>query len=180
MEIVLVKIKELKKNAENPRIIKDDRFKKLVKSIQDFPEMMNLRPIVIDAYNVILGGNQRYEACKSLGWKEVPTIKAESLTEDEKKQFIIADNAHYGDWDWDKLANDWDDSLLAEWGVNIPLMTTLDELDEDVEEDQKGTFPLSITLNIIEFKKWQKHKKEMGFKSDTQAFQQLVLALINE
>jgi ParB-like chromosome segregation protein Spo0J len=173
----MLPIGHIKKNESNPRIIKDVKFRKLVNSIKEFPQMMYIRPIVVDANNVILGGNQRYEACKTLKWKEVPVLIADDLTPEEQKHFIIADNASAGEWDWDILANDWSAGDLEAWGVDIPLMTTLDEL-EDEEQPQQGTFPLSITLNIIEFKKWQNYKKEAGFRSDTDAFKETVLKLI--
>jgi hypothetical protein len=113
-------INEIKPNPSNPRIIKDDKFKKLVKSIQDFPQMLELRPIVIDENNIVLGGNMRLKACIEAGLKDVPVKQAKELTEDQKKEFIVKDNVGYGDWDWDDLANNWDEQLLTEWGLDIP------------------------------------------------------------
>jgi hypothetical protein len=113
-------INEIKPNPNNPRIIKDDKFKKLVKSIQDFPQMLELRPIVIDENNIVLGGNMRLKACIEAGLKDVPVKQAKELTEDQKKEFIVKDNVGYGDWDWDDLANNWDEQLLTEWGLDIP------------------------------------------------------------
>lgn len=113
-------INEIKPNPNNPRIIKDDKFKKLVKSIQDFPQMLELRPIVIDENNVVLGGNMRLKACKEAGLKDVPVVKASDLTEEQKKEFIVKDNVGYGEWDWDDLANNWDTEDLIEWGLDIP------------------------------------------------------------
>jgi DNA modification methylase len=113
-------INEIKPNPNNPRIIKDDKFKKLVKSIQDFPQMLELRPIVIDENNIVLGGNMRLKACIEAGLKDVPVKQAKDLTEKQKKEFIVKDNVGYGEWDWDDLANNWDEQLLTEWGLDIP------------------------------------------------------------
>jgi hypothetical protein len=113
-------INEIKPNPNNPRIIKDDKFKKLVKSIQDFPQMLELRPIVIDENNIVLGGNMRLKACIEAGLTDVPVKQAKELTEDQKKEFIVKDNVGYGEWDWDDLANNWDEQLLTEWGLDIP------------------------------------------------------------
>jgi len=117
-----MKISDLKLNPNNPRLIKDDRFRKLVKSISEFPKMMELRPIVIDSDNVILGGNMRYKALKELNYKDIPdewVKNANDLTEDETRRFIIADNVGFGEHDWDILANDWEVSELSEWGLDI-------------------------------------------------------------
>jgi DNA modification methylase len=119
-EIVLVKINEVKSNPNNPRLIKDEKFKQLVKSIQDFPDMLKLRPIVVNDDMVVLGGNMRLKACKEAGLKEIPIIKASSLTEQQQKEFIIKDNIGYGEWEWDTLANEWDAEQLTEWGLDIP------------------------------------------------------------
>jgi hypothetical protein len=113
-------INEIKPNPNNPRIIKDDKFNKLVKSIKDFPQMLELRPIVIDENNIVLGGNMRLKACIEAGLKDVPVKQAKELTEEQKKEFIVKDNVGYGEWDWDDLANNWDEQLLTEWGLDIP------------------------------------------------------------
>jgi len=125
-------INEIKPNPNNPRIIKDDKFKKLVKSIQDFPQMLELRPIVIDENNIVLGGNMRLKACIEAGLKDVPVKQAKELTEEQKKEFIVKDNVGYGEWDWDDLANNWDEQLLTEWGLDIPNFdATVLEAEED-------------------------------------------------
>jgi DNA modification methylase len=132
-EIVLVKINEVKSNPNNPRLIKDEKFKQLVKSIQDFPDMLKLRPIVVNDDMVVLGGNMRLKACKESGLKEIPIIKASSLTEQQQKEFIIKDNIGYGEWEWDTLANEWDAEQLTEWGLDIPNFDT--EVLEAEEDD---------------------------------------------
>jgi site-specific DNA-methyltransferase (adenine-specific) len=126
-----VPINTVKANPNNPRIIKDDKFAKLVKSINEFPQMLNLRPIVVNDDMVVLGGNMRLKACKEAGLKEIPIIKASELTEQQQKEFIVKDNVGYGEWDWDDLANNWDSSELEEWGLDIPGFKTEDEAQED-------------------------------------------------
>jgi DNA modification methylase len=115
-----VPINTVKANPNNPRIIKDDKFAKLVKSINEFPQMLNLRPIVVNDDMVVLGGNMRLKACKEAGLKEIPVIKASELTEQQQKEFIVKDNVGYGEWDWNDLANNWDADQLQDWGLDIP------------------------------------------------------------
>jgi site-specific DNA-methyltransferase (adenine-specific) len=126
-----VPINTVKANPNNPRIIKDDKFAKLVKSINEFPQMLKLRPIVVNDDMVVLGGNMRLKACKEAGLKEIPIIKASELTEQQQKEFIVKDNVGYGEWDWDDLANNWDAAELEEWGLDIPDFKTEDEAQED-------------------------------------------------
>jgi site-specific DNA-methyltransferase (adenine-specific) len=115
-----VKIGLIKLNPNNPRLIKDDKFQKLVKSIKDFPEMLEIRPIVVNADMVILGGNMRLKACKEAGLKEVSIIVADNLTEDQQREFLIKDNVSGGEWDWELLANEWDVQQLDDWGLDVP------------------------------------------------------------
>jgi ParB-like chromosome segregation protein Spo0J len=128
-----VAISKIKSNPDNPRIIKDDKFKQLVKSIKDFPQMLELRPIVVDRDMVVLGGNMRLKACLEAGLKEVDILIADQLTEDQKKEFIIKDNVGFGEWDWDLLANEWDTDLLEEWGLDLNIEDKLDNLDDGEE-----------------------------------------------
>jgi len=121
-----VKVSKIKANPNNPRIIRDDKFEKLKKSIQDFPEMLELRPIVVDNDYVVLGGNMRLKAIKDLGIKEVTVVKADSLTEEQKKEFIVKDNVGFGEWDFDAL-QEWDNDKLKDWGFEAPKM----DLDEN-------------------------------------------------
>ena len=127
-------INELITNPHNPRSISDTQLEKLMKSIQEFPEMLNLRPVVIDENNVILGGNMRVLACRQLGITDIPVVVAKGLSEDRKKEFIIKDNLGFGEWDWDILANEWDIVTLDEWGLDLPLDT-----DEPVAIDEQTT-----------------------------------------
>lgn len=114
-----VKISALKNNPNNPRIIKDDKFQKLVASIKEFPQMLDLRPIVVNDDMIVLGGNMRLKACKEAGLKEIPIIKASELTEEQQRAFIIKDNIGYGEWDWNMLANEWESDVLVEWGLDV-------------------------------------------------------------
>jgi ParB-like chromosome segregation protein Spo0J len=131
-----MKINELKSNPNNPRLIKDHKFKQLVKSIQDFPQMLELRPIVIDENNMVLGGNMRLKACLEAGLTDVPVIHANNLSEEKKKEFIVKDNVGYGEWDWDDLANNWDAEQLTEWGLDIPAFANNDI--EEPKDNAKG------------------------------------------
>jgi hypothetical protein len=119
-----MRIQDIKPNPENPRIIKDHKFKQLVESIKSFPQMLELRPIVIDENNVVLGGNMRLKACIEAGLTDVSVVQAKDLTDLQKKEFIVKDNVGYGEWDWDDLANNWDEQLLTEWGLDIPNFQT--------------------------------------------------------
>jgi hypothetical protein len=114
-----VPIGTIKNNPNNPRVIKDDKFKKLVQSIKDLPEMAEVRPVVVNTDMVVLGGNMRLKAMREAGWKDVP-IQVVDWNEDKQRQFIIKDNVSGGEWDWDMLANEWDTEELQEWGLDLP------------------------------------------------------------
>lgn len=149
MKSIKVKISEVKSNPNNPRIIKDDKFQKLVKSIKEFPEMLNIRPIVVNADMVVLGGNMRLKACKEAGIKEVAIIKADDLTDEQQKQFIIKDNVGFGEWDWENLANQWDENDLAEWGLDIPSFNVSKDLDYSILDEADISDQLSeMTSNV--------------------------------
>ena len=135
MKTEKVKIGKIKNNPNNPRLIKDDKFKKLVKSIKEFPEMLEIRPIVVDKDNIVLGGNMRLRACQEAGLKEVHIIQADKLTEKQQREFIIKDNVGFGEWDWNDLANEWDAEELEDWGLDLPLdfNTELEAEEDDYE-----------------------------------------------
>ena len=115
----IVKISDVKINPNNPRLIKDDKFAKLVQSIKDLPQMLDIRPIVVNSDMVVLGGNMRLKACKEAGLKQVPIIIADNLTEDQQREFLIKDNVSGGEWDWQMLANDWHTEQLNDWGLEV-------------------------------------------------------------
>ena len=119
MKTEQVAINTIRENNENPRLIKDNKFYKLVESIKQFPKMLEVRPIVIDEDGVILGGNMRFKALLHLKHKKVNVVKIEGLTPKQKKEFIIKDNVGFGQWDWDILSNEWESKELNEWGLDI-------------------------------------------------------------
>ena len=125
-------IAAIKPNEENPRFITDSKFKKLVKSIKDFPEMLEARPLVIDEDNVVLGGNMRLKALKAAGVMEVPVKKVIGWSEQQKREFIIKDNVGFGEWDWDIIANNWNTEQITEWGLDLPGF----DIDPDALDDQ--------------------------------------------
>jgi len=138
-----MKISDIKSNPNNPRIIKDENFKKLVQSIKDFPEMLDARPLVLNKDNVILGGNMRFRAAKEAGLKELP-VKIVDWSEDKQKEFIIKDNVSGGDWDWDTLANEWSAEDLDKWGLETPDgWGEPDEIEEDEAPEVSDEPPVS-------------------------------------
>jgi DNA modification methylase len=147
----LVKITEVKTNAKNPRTIKDEKFKKLVKSIQEFPDMLNKRPLIVftdvDGKYVVLGGNMRLKACKEIGLKEIPVILADEWTEEQKAEFLIKDNVGFGEWDWDILTDEWDTDKLEDWGLDLPVDLSVKEL--EAEEDDFDVPEGGIETDIV-------------------------------
>jgi ParB-like chromosome segregation protein Spo0J len=175
MQIKKVKITSVKPNKANPRIIKDFKFGKLVKSIRQFPEMLKIRPIVVNKDNVILGGNMRYKASLEAGLEEVYIIQAKDLTDEQQQEFIIKDNVGFGEWDWDQLANEWDTDKLSDWGVDVPFT------DEEVEEmtnpdniDTENIFATELDAEsnylVLKFDKdidWLQAKTIFGLQTET-------------
>jgi ParB-like chromosome segregation protein Spo0J len=144
MNIEWVKTTDIHANENNPRILKDDKFKKLVQSIKDFPEMLEIRPIVVNNEMIVLGGNMRLKAIQEIGLKEIPIIKAENLTEEQEREFLIKDNVGFGEWDWDALANDWNPEELDLWGLEVPKI--IDSVESD---DLSDKIELSFRIEII-------------------------------
>jgi site-specific DNA-methyltransferase (adenine-specific) len=169
-----VPINTVKANPNNPRIIKDDKFAKLVKSINEFPQMLNLRPIVVNDDMVVLGGNMRLKACKEAGLKEIPIIKASELTEQQQKEFIVKDNVGYGEWDWDDLANNWDVDELTEWGLDIPGFVNEETIPE-VEEDDFDVPEGGIETDIVPGDLFEigQHKLLCGSSTETDTWERL-------
>ena len=169
-----VPINTVKANPNNPRIIKDDKFAKLVKSINEFPQMLNLRPIVVNDDMVVLGGNMRLKACKEAGLKEIPIIKASELTEQQQKEFIVKDNVSFGEWDWDDLANNWDVDELTEWGLDIPGFVN-EEIIPEVEEDDFDVPEGGIETNIVPGDLFEigQHKLLCGSSTETDTWERL-------
>lgn len=146
-----INIKLVIPHPNNPRTIRDHKFKQLVKSIKEFPEMLQLRPIIVDDNCVVLGGNMRLRACIEAGLKRVPIIKASTLTPEQQKRFIISDNVGFGEWDWDILANEWDQEELIDWGLDLPVMDIVDAgtADEDDYDAPEGGLKTDIVLGDL-------------------------------
>lgn len=161
-DVSLIKI-----NPGNPRIIKDDKFKKLVKSIQEFPEMLEKRPIVVNREMIVLGGNMRLKACIEAGLKEVPVIVAD-WSEAKQREFIIKDNVSGGEWDWDLLANDWDTEQLNDWGLDIPDFITNQEDDYEIPDEIQTDIVLGDLFEI------GPHRLLCGDSTEADAVQKLL------
>jgi ParB-like chromosome segregation protein Spo0J len=139
-----MKLSDIKPNPSNPRIIKDEKFAKLVQSIKDFPQMLELRPIVINSDNIVLGGNMRLRACKEAGLKEVPVMRADDLTPEQQAEFIIKDNVGFGEWDWEMLANQWEAEKLNDWGLDVPDFKVADEEEPDMSDEIKSLYRIEV------------------------------------
>jgi ParB-like chromosome segregation protein Spo0J len=140
-----VPIGTIKNNPNNPRVIKDDKFKKLVQSIKDLPEMAEVRPVVVNTDMVVLGGNMRLKAMREAGWKDVP-IQVVDWDEYKQRQFIIKDNVSGGEWDWDMLANEWDTEQLKDWGIDLPIFAE-EPFGDDLIGDEKNK-PATIKITF--------------------------------
>ena len=173
MNIQKVKLSEIKNNPNNPRILKDDKFAKLVKSIKEFPKMLEIRPIVVNSDMIVLGGNMRLKACKEVGLKEVPIVLADDLTEDEQKQFIIKDNVGFGEWDWDMLANEWEADLLEEWGLDVPDFGITEEPSAE-EDDYEMLDEVQTDIVLGDLFEIGEHRLLCGDSTDSDAVQKLM------
>jgi len=161
MNIEKVKLSKVKNNPNNPRLIKDDKFKKLVNSIKEFPEMLKIRPIVVNEDMIVLGGNMRLKACRAAGLKEVFIIKASELTEEQQREFIIKDNSGFGDWDEKDLLENWDIEKLNEWGLDIENKDPADGVTAEVEFseylDESQNYVVLIFDNDVDWLSAQTH-----------------------
>jgi DNA modification methylase len=167
-----VPISQVIPNPTNPRIIKDDKFKKLVKSIEEFPQMLELRPIVVDSNMVVLGGNMRLKACIAAGLKEVPVIVADQLTDEQKGEFIIKDNVGFGEWDWDLLANEWDVEALTDWGLELPFDNT--PVLEAEEDDYEAPSEIKTDIVLGDLIEIGNHRLLCGDSTDSDAVARLM------
>ena len=147
---------KLKTNPNNPRTIRKDQLEKLVKSLREFPEMLEARPIVVDPDYVVLGGNMRLKAAQEAGLAEVPVYVA-TWEEAKHKEFVIKDNLAFGEWDWDMLANEWDAEELDDWGLELPIETETERLSKleytDIYYEPKNQPKLKLAdcLNMDKF-----------------------------
>ena len=165
-EEINIQVAALKPNPNNPRLIKDHKFNKLVKSLKEFPDMLKIRPIVVNKDFVILGGNMRYQAAIEAGLKDVWITKVD-LTEEQEKEFIIKDNIGFGEWDWDLISNDydWDNKKLSEWGLDIWQPTTAEELEDffenNIEEEEEEDGMKKLVLEFTE-QEYEMVKSKIG------------------
>jgi DNA modification methylase len=166
-------IAAIKPNEENPRFITDAKFKKLVKSIKDFPEMLEARPLVIDEDNVVLGGNMRLKALRSAGVFEIPVKRVEGWTAEQKKEFIIKDNLGYGEWDWELVANGWDAEQLEDWGLDIPSFEIEPEA-EAVEDDYSEPDDLKVDVVLGDLIEIGQHRLLCGDSTDSDQLDKLM------
>lgn len=162
MDITLTRISDIKANPDNPRVIKNEKFVKLVRSIKDFPEMLKLRPIVVNKDMVVLGGNMRLRACIEAGLEEVPVIKATDLTAAQEKEFIIKDNVGFGEWNWDELANSWMEEDLLAWGLDIPEGIFTPDEEKELKEDDLPDISEEILVQEGDIFELGKHRLLCG------------------
>ena len=173
MEVKKVKISEIKTNPKNPRLIKDDKFRNLVKSIQEFPKMLELRPIVVDENNIVLGGNMRLKACIEVGVKEIFIVQANDLTEQQKDEFIVKDNVGFGVWDWDILANEWDTDKLQDWGLDLPIDLSVEELEAE-EDDYEIPNEIETDIVLGDLFEIGEHRLLCGDSTDSDSVEKLM------
>lgn len=173
MSVQLINISELTVNPNNPRIIKDEKFEKLVQSIKEFPDMLKYRPIVVDENNVILGGNMRFKACKAAKLKQVHVMKASELTEAQKREFIIKDNVSGGEWDWALLQSDWDTEQLDAWGLDVPNFEP-EQILEAVEDDYEMPDEIQTDIVLGDLFEIGEHRLLCGDSTDSDAVARLM------
>jgi len=156
MKTETIDITKIKSNPNNPRVIKDEKFKKLVQSIKEFPKMLSIRPIVVNEEMIVLGGNMRLKACIEAGLKNVPVIKITDMTIEEQNEFIIKDNVGFGEWNWDNLANEWDSQTLSDWGLDVWVNNDIelnDFFEDNNDEEKKEKFQIVLDYSEEEYNK---------------------------
>jgi DNA modification methylase len=172
----MIKLATIKKNPNNPRVLRDEKFAKLVNSIKEFPKMMELRPMVVNDDDIVLGGNMRLKALAELGYKEIPDTwvkKASELTEEEQHRFIIADNVGFGDWDWEMLAVDWDVDKLTDWGLEMPELEVAQELTAE-EDDYELPDQIETDIVLGDLFEIGEHRLLCGDSTDSDAVAKLM------
>ena len=183
-----VNISQIKENKNNQRVIKGYKFEKLVKSIKDFPEMMQLRPIIVNDKNIILGGNMRYKASVEAGLKDIYIVEAKDLTQKQQEEFIIKDNSSFGEWDWDILANEWEVKELSDWGLDLPKIYFDEdkepEIDKDIFDHELDTYinakikQITLYFNADDYEKaikdLQTIREKENLDDNTQVFKFLI------
>jgi len=199
--IKTVNLSDIKLNPDNPRTISKKNMARLVKSLEEFPDMLTLREIVVDETMTVLGGNMRLLALKQTGAKGCTVKIVSGLTPEQKREFVIKDNAAFGEWDMDALANSWGDLPLAEWGIDVPALWTLDQTPEESESQgilrknfmdgketseretqehetqehiEGGKYPVTFVLSEDEWSLWESVKEQMATKNDKTAFLKII------
>ena len=170
-----MKLANIKFNPNNPRVIKDLAFEKLCNSIKEFPKMLEMRPIVVDADGMVLGGNMRLKALQHLGFKEIPDTwvkRADQLTEDEKRRFIITDNVSGGEWDWEELQQNWDVNELDSWGLDVPDWG--EEIPEAKEDDYEIPDEIETDIVLGDLFEIGEHRLLCGDSTDSDAVARLM------
>ena len=161
MKTQKIKLTKIKRNPNNPRLIKDNKYRKLVQSIKEFPEMLDIRPIVVNDDMIVLGGNMRLKACQEAGLKEVSVIKASELSAEQQREFIVKDNVGFGEWDWDMLANEWDAEKLNEWGLDVPEIDNMGFEEPEIEFseylDEENNYVVLFFNNRIDWLQAETH-----------------------
>jgi len=179
--MMLTKITKLKGNPSNPRVLRDDKFAKLKKSIEEFPDMLNKRPIVAvtdkDGKLMVLGGNMRLRACQELGLKEVPVILADDWTEEQRREFIIKDNVGFGEWDWDALGNEWDAGQLSEWGLDLPVDFGAETNEGLTDPDEVPEVPANPVTVLGDVWVLGKHRVMCGSATEVDAIKMLMMGV---
>ncbi len=175
MKTEKIKLSKIKRNPDNPRLIKDNKFHKLVKSIKEFPEMLEIRPIVVNEEMIVLGGNMRLKACQEAGLKEIPVIQANELSAEQQREFIVKDNVGFGEWDWDMIANEWDAEKTDEWGLDLPFSEEdIIEINNPFNEETENKFATELDSEsnyiVLKFNKdidWLQAKTLFGLQTET-------------
>ena len=184
-----LKIQQIRPNPKNPRFIRDDKFARLCKSLNDFPAMLHKRPVVVNEDGIILGGNMRFRAAKDLGWKEIP-VEIFSRKDAEKEmaergktyeelcdEFVIKDNSSFGEWDWDALANEWNVEALKEWGLDVPQYDSSVDIDGFFEEKPETEKKIEFRI-ILQFTEEEYGKVMEAFKQHEGTKESVVYKLL--
>lgn len=172
--IKIVKINQLRLNDQNPRFIRDHKFEKLVKSIQSFGKMLEIRPIVVDENMVILGGNMRFRACKQAGLDEIPVMIVSGLTDAEKNEFVVKDNVGFGEWDFEMLGNQFEHDQLLDWGMDVPISFNDDDL-FDIENANGFNESVSFTIKCESMEQLEQLQTKLNCSTTKIAFNDFLI-----
>lgn len=172
--IQMIKINQLRLNDQNPRFIRDHKFEKLVKSIQSFGKMLEIRPIVVDENMMILGGNMRFRACKTAGLDEIPVMIVSGLTDAEKNEFIVKDNVGFGEWDFEMLGNQFEPDQLLDWGMDVPISFNDDDL-FDIENANGFNESVSFTIKCESMEQMEQLQTKLNCSTTKMSFNDFLI-----